>query len=96
MSAFKALAAQASENITPGSAGGSGGSSSSGGAGGAGGAGGSQSTGAAGGGAGTAPSSTASAGPAEQTTNAAPGLYDASSQSLFGLTIGVLAAFFML
>jgi hypothetical protein len=94
MAAFKALAAQAPANISPGQAGGAGGASPP--AGGAGGAGGSQTTGATGGGAGVAPTSTASAGPAEQTVNAAPGLYDASSQSLFGLTISVLAAFFML
>ncbi|KAF2641893.1 hypothetical protein P280DRAFT_489265 [Massarina eburnea CBS 473.64] len=46
---------------------------------------------------GAAASSTSSANsPAQQTTNAAPGLKDAAKQSLFGLSIGALAAFMVL
>ncbi|KAF2683863.1 hypothetical protein K458DRAFT_368330 [Lentithecium fluviatile CBS 122367] len=91
MAAFKALAAQAPANLSPGQA-----SSGSGAASPSGGAGASTTTAAGGGGESTAPSSTASSGPAEQTVNAAPGLHDATSQSLFGLTVGVFATFFML
>jgi hypothetical protein len=91
MSAFKALAAGAAANISPGQAAGGEGSASP-----SGGAGGSATTSGAAGGAGGAATSTAASGPAQQTVNAAPGLYDASSQSLFSLTVGVFAAFFML
>lgn len=93
MSAFKALAAQAPANLSPGQAPGGEGSTPSGGVGGAGGS--PTGTGAPGGD-GAAATSTAASGPAQQTTNAAPGLYDASSQSLLGLTVSVFAAFFML
>jgi len=98
MAAFKALAAQAPANISPGQAPGGEGSSAPAPSGtGVGGAGGAATSTEAAGGAGGAATSTAAAGaPAQQTTNAAPGLYDASSQSLFGLTVGVFAAFFML
>ena len=95
MSAFKALAAQAAANISPGQAAGGEGTSSSpsSGAGGEG----TAATSAGGeGGAGGAATSTAAAGPAQQTTNAAPGLSQTSSQSLFGLAAGVFATFFML
>ncbi|CAI6336503.1 unnamed protein product [Periconia digitata] len=101
MSAFKALAAKAPANITPsqGSTGSGSGSSSNGtssgtpsgsgsGAGGAGGAGG------AAGGAGGSASGTAANSPAVQTNNPATSLQD--KQSMFGLSVGVLAAFLVL
>lgn len=104
VAAFKALAAQASANLSPGQgSSGAGSASPTGGAGsgsGSGsGSGGSATTGAGGaGGAGAeaTASSSASGSPAQQTVNAAPGLDVSSSQSLFGLTVGVFAAFFML
>jgi plastocyanin len=97
MSAFKALAAQASANLSPGQgSSGAGSASPSGGAGSGSGSGGSATSAAGGAGGEATATSSASGSPAEQTTNAAPGLDVSSSQSLFGLTVGVFAAFFML
>lgn len=96
VSAFKALAASAAENLSPGQAPGAGagaapgeapGASQSGAAGGGAGA-----TGTAGAGAGATESSANN--PAQQTTNAAPGRFaSASRDSIFGLGLAGLAAF---
>ena len=82
MSAFTALAAQASENISPGQAAGSGS--------GAGGAGGSSPSGTTPGNTPIAPSGNA---PAQQSANVAPAV---GSQSIFGLGAAAVAAFAML
>ncbi|EAT90651.1 hypothetical protein HBI56_158440 [Parastagonospora nodorum] len=84
MAAFTALAAQASENISPGQAAGSGSGS------GAGGAGGSSPSGTTPGNTPIAPSGNA---PAQQSANAAPVV---GSQSVFGLGAAAVAAFAML
>lgn len=86
MAAFKALAAQAPENLVPGSSSGttSNNPSSSG-----------TAESSAAGGAGTAATSSSANTPAQATSNVAAGMYD-SRQSLFGLTLGGLAAFLVL
>ncbi|KAL5385562.1 hypothetical protein DPSP01_004677 [Paraphaeosphaeria sporulosa] len=99
MSAFKALAASATENLSPGQAPGSGTQSGSG-TGTNNGGGAAQSSSAAGGaggagaGAGTGATSTDSSAPAQQTTNAASSTF--GSQSLFGLALGAVAAILLL
>ncbi|KAF9734748.1 hypothetical protein PMIN06_010489 [Paraphaeosphaeria minitans] len=108
MSAFKALAASAAENLSPGQAPGSGTQSGSGtgtntggdaaqsssAAGDAGGAAGGAGGVGAGAGTGTGATSTDSSTPAQQTTNAAPSTF--GSQSLFGFTLGTVAAILLL
>lgn len=86
MSAFKALAAVASENLSPGQAPGSGSAAQS--SAGAGGAGATGTETVAGGAASTSSSNE----PAQQSTNAAGRV----SQSLFGLAVTALAAFLVL
>lgn len=95
MAAFKALAAGAAENLSPGQVAGQGSASPSGTGSGAGSAA-SSAAGGAGGAGGGAATGSSGANPAQQTTNAAPGLADASRQSLLGLTVGGLAAFLVL
>jgi hypothetical protein len=92
MSAFVALAAKATENLSPGQAAGSG-SGSTGGAGGAGGAGGNTPSGTTPGNTPITPSGANGANPAQQSVNAAPVL---GTQSFFGLGAAVAAAFAML
>jgi hypothetical protein len=96
MQAFSALAAKATENLSPGQAAGSGSNTPSGGAGGAGGAGGSGSnspSGTTGGNTPVSPSGSSGASPAQQSTNVAAGI---STQSFFGLGAAAAAAFVML
>ncbi|KAL1598879.1 hypothetical protein SLS60_008022 [Paraconiothyrium brasiliense] len=95
MNAFKALAAGATENLSPGQAPGSGTQAGAGTGTNTGGNTASSSAAAGGaGGAGTGASSTDSSAPAQQTTNAASNTF--GSQSLFGLTLGAVAAIVLL
>ncbi|KAF1980079.1 hypothetical protein BU23DRAFT_443963 [Bimuria novae-zelandiae CBS 107.79] len=104
MSAFKALAASATENLSPGQAPGSGSQAGSGNGTGSGGSG-AESTPAAGGagaGAGAGASTTGSSAPAEASTSApaeastSAASSSFSSQSFFGLTLGTIAAILLL
>ncbi|KAF1954769.1 Cupredoxin [Byssothecium circinans] len=92
MSEFKALAAKAPQNISPGqsaSSGGAGTASPSGSGSGA-------EASASPGGAGESATPSSGSSPAQQSVNAAPGLQNAAKQSVFGLSVGALAAFMVL
>jgi hypothetical protein len=95
MQAFVALAAKATENLSPGQASGSGSNTPSGGAGGSGGSGSGSSSpsGTTGGNTPVSPSGANGANPAQQSTNVAAGI---STQSFFGLGAAAAAAFAML